>query len=64
MFDYFSKTCFKIYLETEQMIKKVREVRDEKLKKLIAIENEAKANSNSLDRNQLELDKVENLSKD
>ena len=64
MFDYFSKTRFKIYLETEQMIKKVREVRDEKLKKLIAIENEAKANSNSLDRNQLELDKVENLSKD
>ena len=66
IFDYVSEAKFKIDLEREKLIERIHKVSDGMLDKLVKFEDDAKANLKSiddlLDRHQLEIDKLEQLS--
>ena len=66
IFDYVSATRFKIDLEREKLIERIHKISEDMLGKLKLLEDGAKTNAKKLndliDRNQLELDKLEQLS--
>ena len=66
IFDYVSATRFKIDLEREKLIERIHKISEDMLGKLKVLEDGAKTNAKKLndliDRNQLELDKLEQLS--